>query len=356
MVKSWDSPQGGTNELLMKTQNTPDEKKALVDKKKKEKVEAKQAQKLMQLDKVATCEQRAMDQAKSSVFLKAAKVGDRVRVLIHYNFETGVVQKVGKSTMVVSILTRALSPASLVFGMKGAAPGKSFAWSKCAAMDEPVCVVNENWKGTRGGGYRIERELHAAERAPAKDIAVQTSGRGRVVENEFSTGIAVTAGLGSAPKKTMSAHAQAVSMAAKLRAAARAGRLDELRSWLDQGADPKMADINGVTALMWAASRGSKSCVEALIPVSEVNAKESQGYTALMSAAYLNGSECLEALLPWSDALLAARDGSTARSICEKLGKPNAIDEALAKMEKNALESEVGRSGQIHMQTSSQRI
>jgi hypothetical protein len=54
---------------------------------------------------------------------------------------------------------------------------------KCAMPDEKVCVVWETWRGTNGrGGYRVEREWYAEHRVPAKLVAYQSHGKGRVTE------------------------------------------------------------------------------------------------------------------------------------------------------------------------------
>lgn len=54
---------------------------------------------------------------------------------------------------------------------------------KCAMPDEEVCVVWETWRGTNGrGGYRVERVLYPGQRVPAKMVARQSHGSGRVTE------------------------------------------------------------------------------------------------------------------------------------------------------------------------------
>lgn len=54
---------------------------------------------------------------------------------------------------------------------------------KCAMPDEKVCVVWETWRGVNGrGGYRVERELYPEQRVPAKLVAYQSYGEGRVTE------------------------------------------------------------------------------------------------------------------------------------------------------------------------------
>lgn len=51
--------------------------------------------------------------------------------------------------------------------------------------------------------------------------------------------------------------------------------------------DPKEADPDGWTALMFAASLGQREVVECLLPVSDVNAKNNRGFCA---ARIANGS------------------------------------------------------------------
>lgn len=57
---------------------------------------------------------------------------------------------------------------------------------KCAEPDECVCVVWEFWCGGNGrGGYRVERNLYAQHRLPAKQIARKSFGLGRVTEQTY---------------------------------------------------------------------------------------------------------------------------------------------------------------------------
>lgn len=56
----------------------------------------------------------------------------------------------------------------------------------CAMPDEKVCVVWERWRGVNGrGGYRVERELYAEHRVPAKLVAYQSYGKGRITETKL---------------------------------------------------------------------------------------------------------------------------------------------------------------------------
>lgn len=65
--------------------------------------------------------------------------------------------------------------------------------------------------------------------------------------------------------------------------------------------DPQASDRDGETALMLA-SFGHPSCVELLLPVSDPHAQDGDGWTALMWAASSGSQTCIDMLLPHTDA------------------------------------------------------
>ena len=99
---------------------------------------------------------------------------------------------------------------------------------------------------------------------------------------------------------------------------------------LETQCNPKDADSRGRTALMYAAENGHMSCVQLLLPVSDVLAKDEDGLTALICAAANGNTSCLDLLLLVGDALAKDRDGWSAlmcattygRSLCVQLLLP----------------------------------
>lgn len=89
---------------------------------------------------------------------------------------------------------------------------------------------------------------------------------------------------------------------------------EKIQACLANGADARAADEDGETALMMAARRARPNLVKALIPVSDLAAVSADGHerTLLMLAAMADFSdrtrECLEALIPVSDP--GARDSN----------------------------------------------
>ena len=80
--------------------------------------------------------------------------------------------------------------------------------------------------------------------------------------------------------------------------AARRGDLSRVETLLDQGADVKAKDNEGVTALMTAALEGHSAVVNTLLQRgADVNAKTKEGNTALCEAAWGGHAGIVQALL-----------------------------------------------------------
>lgn len=96
--------------------------------------------------------------------------GDRVRALMDYNFESGVVVSVGPKNLKIHF-----------HDCDGVV-----AKEKCATLTESVAVVWEVWRGGNGrGGYRLERSMFASDRVPAVQVGRQSVGEGRLTEDSF---------------------------------------------------------------------------------------------------------------------------------------------------------------------------
>lgn len=107
----------------------------------------------------------------------------------------------------------------------------------------------------------------------------------------------------------------------ELNTAARHGDLAGLEQALKKGADPLRMDEAGMTPLMRACWQKRAPCIERLIPVSDLRARNINGATALMMACRVPpGSQLraeliargVELLLPGSDPLAVDKDGRSA--------------------------------------------
>jgi len=104
------------------------------------------------------------------------KPGDTIFYLNDYNWEPAIVLAVSKSSVKISV------DSIRSFGTL-AKIGKRVEIEKIATPDERVCIVWETKKGRNGrGGYRVERECYPDLRVPAKNVARQHYGLGRVNE------------------------------------------------------------------------------------------------------------------------------------------------------------------------------
>jgi hypothetical protein len=82
-----------------------------------------------------------------------------------------------------------------------------------------------------------------------------------------------------------------------LMAAARSGQTDTVKTLLEQGADVKAKDNDGLTALMDAATAGQTDTVKTLLEQgADVNAKDIYGMTALMFAKGMGHAEIIQML------------------------------------------------------------
>lgn len=124
----------------------------------------------------------------------------------------------------------------------------------------------------------------------------------------------------------------------KLLEAAKDGKSDDVRTLLEEGADPNFQDNCGVTALMLAANKGHSDSVRVLLDgKADPNLPDVYGVTALMLAARNGHTESVQALLQGgADPRLRDEDERTAQDVA----KTFSIAELLA-----AAERKHGRHG-----------
>jgi len=96
--------------------------------------------------------------------------------------------------------------------------------------------------------------------------------------------------------------------------AAQGGHVRIVKLLLDKGANPRLFDDHGCTALLRASTEGHEDCVRLLIDAGADAMKTSRvtGNTALFEAVIGKQPECARLLLPVSDLGHYSRDGSTA--------------------------------------------
>lgn len=100
-------------------------------------------------------------------------VGQTIMLLEEYNWVRGTLVGIGRKNLKVALPGGVLLPRTVTVPPE-----------RCAHPDEPVCIVWETWKGMNGRGtYRVERERYPEHRIPAKEIARQSTGDGRVIED-----------------------------------------------------------------------------------------------------------------------------------------------------------------------------
>lgn len=98
--------------------------------------------------------------------------------------------------------------------------------------------------------------------------------------------------------------------------AAKSGSFNEVKRCLSEArCDPWRKNVDGKSALMWAAGCGCKACVKLLLPVSNPLAQDNDGFSALMYAAEHGDKDCVKLLLPQSDLLAVDDDGRSALMI-----------------------------------------
>lgn len=132
--------------------------------------------------------------------------------------------------------------------------------------------------------------------------------------------------------------------------AARKGQGSTVRELLAQGADPAMRGGSLTqTPLIAAAHIGATDCVQALLPVSDPNARTPGGWTALMSAAQFGSAGCVNLLLSVSDPAVRTKDGRTLLMIAAHDGNMDCARAILSVSELLARDDE-GRKASDHAQ------
>jgi ankyrin repeat protein len=112
-----------------------------------------------------------------------------------------------------------------------------------------------------------------------------------------------------------------------LRLAARGGTGEDVRRLLGAGADPRATDPSQVTALIFATLLGNAQIVEALLGVSDLNARTCDGETALMAAAQMGCAEVVAKLLAaGADPLAVDDQGFSALMRAAKMGNVDCVD------------------------------
>lgn len=102
--------------------------------------------------------------------------GDTVYFLWDYNWSKATVESVGPKKV------------KLNAGSHWVRPIMRIAKEKVAMPDEEVAVIWETWKGVRGNGYRLEKELYPEHRIRADKVHYQCIGgnkNGRLTEDEY---------------------------------------------------------------------------------------------------------------------------------------------------------------------------
>ncbi len=149
----------------------------------------------------------------------------------------------------------------------------------------------------------------------------------------------------------------ACSVSARLPVAAPAGTLhqrcrrskqhDEALKLLAGGADAKAKDVDGTTALHWAAHYGDADLAEKLVKAgADVNAVNDYGSTPMMEAATIGSAPVLKVLLKaGADVESVNREGQTALMAAARTGNVEAAEALIKKGAKvNAMEQWGGQS------------
>jgi ankyrin repeat protein len=111
--------------------------------------------------------------------------------------------------------------------------------------------------------------------------------------------------------------------------AVKEGRVDDVRTLLDEGADVEAKTERGLTALGFAAARGHIEVVRLLLEQgADVEAKTEGGLTALMAAAALGHIEVVRLLLEQGADVNAETEGGkkTALSFAEQRGHTEVVN------------------------------
>ena len=130
----------------------------------------------------------------------------------------------------------------------------------------------------------------------------------------------------------------------KLMWAAINGDVEAVRAALELGADPNGAQMSGLSALTWAASRGHLDCLHVLLPVSNPHGSASPWTTPLLEAASVGSLEIVMALLPVSNVEFKDSDGRSAADHARMYGHGSLAvlieSHSLASMEASQLSRE----------------
>lgn len=129
--------------------------------------------------------------------------------------------------------------------------------------------------------------------------------------------------------------------------AAERGNARSAKAFLAAGADPSRVDDHGHNALMLAAREGHPSCVELLLPVSDLSLRNSQGFTALNIASFAENEEdatAFKLLLPRSDPRALDTRGWSPLMLAASTGLEAAVKALLPVSDLLAKDPETGRT------------
>lgn len=127
---------------------------------------------------------------------------------------------------------------------------------------------------------------------------------------------------GAVPAAPLAPPARRPELGAKLIAAVKAGKVEEAKRLLEEGADPNARDERGFTPLHLACARGDQELVELLLGRgADPNAVGGAGVTPLHVAVYGGHRGVVETLLRWgADPSLRESGGKTPADIARERG------------------------------------
>lgn len=112
------------------------------------------------------------------------------------------------------------------------------------------------------------------------------------------------------------------------------------RQLINQGADPKAQNDDGITALSHAAYSGNSDCVQLLLPSSDPNVRDSNGTNALMFAAMGGHADCVHLLLSASDHAACDNEGRNALMWAAYKGNEDCVRLLMSVSDLNALDED----------------